>query len=129
MRGISKDNSSSSFTRFMARMQQTTVRSYGKIFLVITSICAILYIGKSTNSYLQTDRADTYHVKILDTQESSEKLSGSSYSYLAMIDAGSSGCRAHVYRYGKLGALDGPLYILPEHDSKKVSFTNRHGLW
>ena len=42
------------------------------------------------------------------------------FSYLAMIDAGSSGCRAHVYRYGKLGSIDGPLYILPQHVSKKV---------
>lgn len=37
-----------------------------------------------------------------------------------MIDAGSSGCRAHVYRYGKLGKQDGPLYVLPQHLSKKV---------
>ena len=108
----------------MTRMQQTTVRSYGKIILVISSICAVAYLGKFTHTYLQTDRADTYHVKILDTQESDSVLSGSSYSYLAMIDAGSSGCRAHVYRYGKLGSLDGPLYILPGHESKKVSFVN-----
>jgi hypothetical protein len=25
-----------------------------------------------------------------------------------------------VYRYGKLGSADGPLYILPQHVSKKV---------
>ena len=122
MRGVSKDNSSSPVTRFMARMQQTTVRSYGKIILIISVICTVLYLGKFTNTYLQTDRADTYHVKILNVQESDSVSAGSSYSYLAMIDAGSSGCRAHVYRYGKLGTLDGPLYILPAHDSKKVSF-------
>ncbi len=39
---------------------------------------------------------------------------------LNYTDAGSSGCRAHVYRYGKLGSIDGPLYILPNHVSKKV---------
>jgi Golgi nucleoside diphosphatase len=37
-----------------------------------------------------------------------------------MIDAGSSGCRAHVFRYGVLGTPEGPLYVLPKHDSKKV---------
>ena len=37
-----------------------------------------------------------------------------------MIDAGSSGCRAHVFRYGVLGTSLGPLYVLPKHDSKKV---------
>ncbi len=37
-----------------------------------------------------------------------------------MIDAGSSGCRAHIYRYGKLGNQKGALYVLPHHVSKKV---------
>eukprot|EP00607_Mallomonas_marina_P002879 CAMPEP_0182429124 /NCGR_PEP_ID=MMETSP1167-20130531/25532_1 /TAXON_ID=2988 /ORGANISM="Mallomonas Sp, Strain CCMP3275" /LENGTH=445 /DNA_ID=CAMNT_0024612471 /DNA_START=449 /DNA_END=1786 /DNA_ORIENTATION=- len=37
-----------------------------------------------------------------------------------MIDAGSSGCRAHVYRYGLLGSEKGSLYIVPQHVSKKV---------
>ena len=41
-------------------------------------------------------------------------------SYVTMIDAGSSGCRAHVFRYGVLGSAEGPLYVLPKHDSKKV---------
>ena len=129
MRGASKDNLSSPITRFMTRMQQTTIRSYGKLVLVITTIFGFLYFAKYTNTYLQTDRADTYHVKILDAQESDSVLGVGSYSYLAMIDAGSSGCRAHVYRYGKLGSLDGPLYILPAHDSKKVSSINNYSRW
>jgi Golgi nucleoside diphosphatase len=37
-----------------------------------------------------------------------------------MIDAGSSGCRAHVFRYGMLGSSSGRLYVLPKHVSKKV---------
>ena len=126
---VSKDNLSSPITRFVTRMQQTTIRSYGKLILVITTIFGILYFAKFTNTYLQTDRADTYHVKILNAQESDSVLGVSSYSYLAMIDAGSSGCRAHVYRYGKLGSLDGPLYILPAHDSKKVSFISNYSRW
>lgn len=37
-----------------------------------------------------------------------------------LSQAGSSGCRAHVFRYGVLGHDSGPLYILPKHDSLKV---------
>lgn len=44
----------------------------------------------------------------------------STRSYVTMIDAGSSGCRAHVFRYGVLGTPEGPVYVLPKHDSKKV---------
>ncbi len=72
---------------------------------------------------LPIDRSDTYRVKVLPTSLSDEQLNSlpkETFSYLAMIDAGSSGCRAHVYRFGKLGTSDGPLYILPQHQSKKV---------
>jgi apyrase len=34
--------------------------------------------------------------------------------------AGSSGCRAHVYRYGVIGDAKGPLYVVPAHESLKV---------
>jgi Golgi nucleoside diphosphatase len=54
------------------------------------------------------------------TEEALENLPKESYNYLAMIDAGSSGCRAHVFRYGMLGSSTGKLYILPKHVSKKV---------
>jgi len=37
-----------------------------------------------------------------------------------MIDAGSSGCRAHVFKYGRLENENGPIYILPQHESLKV---------
>jgi hypothetical protein len=68
------------------------------------------------------DRSSTYHVKILPTMDDDalEKLPEDSFSYIAMIDAGSSGCRVHVYRYGKVGSMEGPLYILPKHVSLKV---------
>lgn len=77
--------------------------------------------SKSTG--LPIDRSDAYRVKVLPTSLNDEQLNAlpkETFSYLAMIDAGSSGCRAHVYRYGKLGSMDGPLYILPNHQSKKV---------
>lgn len=64
-----------------------------------------------------------FPVKILDPNLSDEDLSNldkSKFNYLAMIDAGSSGCRAHVFRYGKLERPNGPLYVVPQHDSKKV---------
>jgi hypothetical protein len=99
---------------------------------------------------LDKDRSEIYKVRIIPASLNDEELNNlpkDTFSYLAMIDAGfnfyetymvyltwydtlgSSGCRAHVYRYGKLGSSDGPLYILPQHVSKKVkpglsSFSN-----
>jgi Golgi nucleoside diphosphatase len=72
---------------------------------------------------LDSDRSKNYRVKVLPASMTDAELHAlpkDSFSYLAMIDAGSSGCRAHVYRYGKLGSIDGPLYVLPQHQSKKV---------
>jgi Golgi nucleoside diphosphatase len=80
-------------------------------------------VGKVTHSSLEKDRAGNYDVKVFSGAASDvvlSQMSKESFSYLAMIDAGSSGCRAHVYRYGKLNSIDGPLYMLPQHDSKKV---------
>lgn len=89
---------------------------------------AVLYIGNSSERQglslgLDKDRATTYNVKILPSSLSDKELDAlpaESFSYLAMIDAGSSGCRAHIYRYGKLGSIEGALYVLPQHISKKV---------
>ena len=71
---------------------------------------------------LPKDRSDSYKVKILPSMDDDalELLPSSEFSHIAMIDAGSSGCRVHVYRFGKVKALDGPLYILPKHVSMKV---------
>jgi hypothetical protein len=123
MRNINKENPSSPGVRYMKRMQQSSLKYYGKIFLVVVFIGILCYLGNSTHKYLQTDMANTYNVKVFDASAGDAllaTLSKDSFSYLAMIDAGSSGCRAHVYRYGKLGSLEGPLYIIPQHDSKKV---------
>ena len=88
---------------------------------------AVLYFGNSSERQLSLgldkDRATTYNVKILPSSLSDKELDAlpaESFSYLAMIDAGSSGCRAHIYRYGKLGSIDGALYVLPQHISIKV---------
>ena len=81
----------------------------------------VIQIGPSVG--VSKDRADVYDVKILPNDISDSALNlldASRFSYLAIVDAGSSGCRAHVYRYGKLGSLTGPLYVLPQHTSKKV---------
>jgi hypothetical protein len=47
-------------------------------------------------------------------------LPNTDFSYLAIVDAGSSGCRAHVFRYGLLGSATGAVYVLPKHTSRKV---------
>lgn len=83
----------------------------------------IFYFGP----VLRMDDGDAFHtvspIKILNPNLSDEELSQldkSKFNYLAMIDAGSSGCRAHVFRYGKLEQSNGPLYVVPQHESKKV---------
>ena len=119
----SKENYSNPITRFMKRMQQPAGRSYGQILIAVVFIALVCLLGNFSRRYVAPDRADSYHVKVLDVTASDVLLAAlpkDTYSYLAMIDAGSSGCRAHVYRYGKLGSLSGPLYIIPQHDSKKV---------
>lgn len=123
MRSSKKGNYSSPLSLFMKRMQQSGARYYGGIFIAVIVIGFLCLAGKFSGKMLSTDRADTYKVKVLNEMASDSflsKLDKESFSYLAMIDAGSSGCRAHVYRYGKLGSLHGPLYIIPQHDSKKV---------
>jgi len=85
-----------------------------------------LIYGLSSSTLLVSkgsDHNDMYNVRLLPVSLSDEELDRlppTAFSYLAMIDAGSSGCRVHVYRYGKLGNLDGPLYLLPKHISMKV---------
>jgi len=91
----------------------------------LLALCSLGYglynkevIGSKSNNY-----NDVYNVRLLPislADEELDKLPPTSFSYLAMIDAGSSGCRVHVYRYGKLGNMDGPLYVLPKHVSLKA---------
>ncbi len=101
------------------------------IAIVVCVVTATVYLsmfmtgGSSTEkrSFVSKDRSENYKVKVISADLDDESLNAlpkETFSYLAMIDAGSSGCRAHVYRYGKLGSVEGPLYILPHHVSKKV---------
>ena len=100
------------------------------LFLFLLAVgLLILFLGNTHEAQgklslgLDKDRAGAYNVKVLPSSLSDNELSAlpvDAFSYLAMIDAGSSGCRAHIYRYGKLGSIDGPLYVLPQHVSKKV---------
>jgi len=100
---------------------------YVAIFVVFV-VVAFLVSSQLNSSALSpfavsADRSEAYNVKVLPASLSDEELNQlpkDTFSYMAMIDAGSSGCRAHVYRYGKLGTLTGPLYVLPQHDSLKV---------
>jgi len=108
----------------MYQMMKNNVR----YIVVATILIVVLYLGINHFSShasigLSPDRSESYNVKVLPASLGDaelNKLTKDAFSYLAMIDAGSSGCRAHVYRYGKLGTISGPLYILPQHDSKKV---------
>jgi Golgi nucleoside diphosphatase len=83
----------------------------------------VFFYMRYYQTLLSKDRSENYNVKVipinLDDSNLAE-LDKQVFSYLAVIDAGSSGCRAHVYRYGKLGSLTGPLYVLPQHQSQKV---------
>lgn len=115
--------------RFCVSVQQR-VRSSLRYVAVIVLVLVLSYFGvhymqinHQSLPILAKDRSEAYNVKVLPNSLSDKELNElppETFSYLAMIDAGSSGCRAHVYRYGKLGSLDGPLYILPQHQSKKV---------
>lgn len=93
---------------------------------VIIGGLLLIYYKKSagfSQLNIDQDRSNSYNLKVLPNDLDDAGLAAlppESFSYLAMIDAGSSGCRSHVYRYGKLGSIDGPLYVLPQHNSKKV---------
>ena len=123
---VEKENGSSSLFRLMHRIRmQPPSRLYAIVpaFLLFV-VVASFYISGTENSLFGTYGASSdVNVKVISgtlTDEQLAKLDKSSFNYLAMIDAGSSGCRAHVYRYGRLDGPSGPLYIIPQHDSKKV---------
>jgi apyrase len=111
------------FQRSSQIMKQST--RYGTILAIIAAVSYFSYtlVNEPSIIKLSPDRSEAYNVKVLPaslTDPELNTLPKETFSYMAMIDAGSSGCRAHVYRYGKLGTLSGPLYVLPEHNSKKV---------
>lgn len=109
-------------TRYLPTYKLLAIIGWSLLFLDI-----ILRHNKSNSTTLHikpppADRSSLYHVKVLPNMDDIEldTLPSSTFSYMAMIDAGSSGCRAHVYRYGKVKTQEGPLYILPKHLSLKV---------
>ena len=79
-------------------------------------------VGPLPDVFVPRESSTGRNVKVLPSMEDEklELLPPTAFSYIAMIDAGSSGCRVHVYRYGKVGNIDGPLYLLPKHVSLKV---------
>ena len=95
---------------------------YPIIFGVLIFVGIVYYLKYSSTS-LYTDRSENFNVKIIPDNLDDNVLGAldhQQFSYVAVIDAGSSGCRAHIYRYGKLGSIQGKLYILPNHESKKL---------
>lgn len=119
----SKSNSityGSPTTRFQLMVSRNS-SIIGTIALLLVIIISGGFFLSKPNDYV--DRSTTYNVKVFSSELSNaelEQLPASSFSYLAMIDAGSSGCRVHVYRYGKLDKSSGPLFVLPKHTSRKV---------
>lgn len=112
-------------TRFYRKIMQSNPGQLVGILFCAFLIGFLVYYGTLSNNFLKIskDRTEEYRVKIMPNHLNDAQLDAlgpEKFSYLAMIDAGSSGCRAHVYRYGKLGEIEGPLYVLPKHNSKKV---------
>mmetsp|Transcript_10470 Transcript_10470/g.15960 ORF Transcript_10470/g.15960 Transcript_10470/m.15960 type:complete len:532 (-) Transcript_10470:54-1649(-) len=91
------------------------------IFFIVVFYCLMVATQTMGVSIMQTNSVGSPKVFQAGlTEDALNDLPKESYSYLTMIDAGSSGCRAHIFRYGLLGSSTGPLYILPKHSSKKV---------
>ena len=118
------------YTYFHRMFSMANLKFITKYLVILFIIIIIVLIGmKSSNNHnifnnlLSKDRSEAYNLKVLPDNLDDTSLillDKEAFSYLAMIDAGSSGCRAHVYRYGKLGSIKGPLYVLPQHESFKV---------
>jgi hypothetical protein len=107
------------------RMIQSSSSQWAVVLICMCLVGFLVFYGSLSDFFFraQTSRATDYRVKIIPSNLDDTQLNAlptDSFSYVAMIDAGSSGCRAHVYRYGKLGDIEGPLYILPKHKSLKV---------
>lgn len=125
-----KDKHNKDYTYFHRMFSMANLKFITKYLVILFIIIIVVLIGmKSTsnhnlfNNLLSKDRSEAYNLKVLPDNlddTSLVLLDKEAFSYLAMIDAGSSGCRAHVYRYGKLGSIKGPLYVLPQHESFKV---------
>lgn len=130
-----KEKNYSLFKKITMKSKSTSLKTYVLVlvififsYLAISRMRSGAIAGDSSEVFKKLimdtgDRAANFNVKVLPSNLSDEDLNAlpkEKFSYLTMIDAGSSGCRAHVYKYGKLDSLGGALYILPQHLSKKV---------
>lgn len=102
-----KDNASSlPFRMYRAVRMQPTGRLYAAAgAFVVFVVLSVVYLSGAPEYNRGGFNLTSINVKVLPGALSDEqlaKLDKSSFNYLAMIDAGSSGCRAHVYRYGRL---------------------------
>jgi len=127
-----KENESTNMTKYYKKIQSLWQNSGVFVGSIILIGLIVLYLintspagldeQSSTLNKLPTIKgANGIKVFPLSMDDNAlNVLPPESFNYLVMIDAGSSGCRAHVYRYGKLGSIDGPVYVLPQHQSIKV---------
>jgi Golgi nucleoside diphosphatase len=126
-----KGNNSGTCSRIMKKVSQTSCRSatlfIGAIVLIAFSLFYYLTRTVDQDHFGIHETSSGTQLKILSqanlpelTDIELDALPKESFNYLAMIDAGSSGCRVHVYRYGRLGSATGPIYVLPRDKAKKV---------
>ena len=91
---------------------------------IIIGFSLVFYLVDSSKMMsIVRGSSEAYNINVIPFSNDDhmyDSLPKSAFSYVSMIDAGSSGSRVHVYKYGRLGAMDGPLYLLPKHNSKKV---------
>lgn len=109
----------------------TQAQSFPSLKTILVALCSIIFGSSLVFYFVDTSNmmsivkasSEAYNINIIPFNSDDhiyESLPNSEFSYVAMIDAGSSGSRVHVYKYGRLGTVEGPLYLLPKHNSKKV---------
>ena len=99
------------------------IGGYFRVALIAAAVIVVYMIhGYTFSEEVLNKSEELIRIKVIPNELSDAQLHvlpKESFSFACMIDAGSSGSRVHIYRYGKLGSLGGSLDILPNHVSLK----------